>query len=237
MTAWRCGHPGPGELEEQEAGRSGGATGLIACPVPILGWCEEVPGTAGGPLKLRMIEELPQGPVLADRVVAREPQPRAWTHHPGQLVERVWLHESPLRVPALGPGVREQEEHAADRRGSQCVEEQTGVVCQDPGPRAVLDREMGKQCGDATDKGLTPQKPGVRVGTGQGGQVLATPETDFQPGFGHGSRKQGSGLERASRPVNRDRELGEDVLDQGLPAGSQAAELPPSVTAIARPFS
>ena len=114
MTAGRYGHPGPGKLQKQRADRPGGTARLVACPVPILGWCEKVAGTAGGPFELRMIEDLSQGPVLAHRVVAREAQPRTWTHHPGQLVECVWLHESPLRVPALGPGVREQEERAAD---------------------------------------------------------------------------------------------------------------------------
>ena len=159
MTAWRRGHSGPGELQIQRAGRSGRAARLVTCPMPVVRRFEEVCRAAGGPFELGVVQELPQDPVLADGVVARESEQRAGLHDPRELVERVRLHETPLRMPALGPGVREQEDTRLTDAGASAVEEQTASSAR----IRVRERSSTGKCASSAAtplmKGSHPRKP------------------------------------------------------------------------------
>lgn len=73
----------------------------------------------------------------------------------------------------------------------------------------------------------------MRVGLGLRDQVFAASEPDLEPGVGDSDGKEGVRVERSGFAIDVDRELGQDVFDQGLPAWAQLPAGPASVTAIA----
>ena len=180
-----------------------------------------------------MIQQLAEGPVLADWMIAREPEARPRAHDPSELLQRLALDEAALCVPAFRPGIRKQQEYLPDRGWRQGIQQETGIVREDARAGTVLYRQPGEKGRYPVDERFTSEESHVRVGLRLRGQVFAAPEPDFEPGFGGGDGKEGRWVERSGCAINVDRELGQDVFDQRLPAGAQLPAGPASVAAVA----
>jgi hypothetical protein len=120
-------------------------------------------------------------PAQIATVVGGEPQFGTVGHDLGQAVEGCARHDPALVLPALWPGIRKQDEDAADRASGQRRDYYSRVIGKDPDIVEPPTLDLRQQLDDPVLENLAADKPDIRVPLGQLRQMLAGAETDFEP--------------------------------------------------------
>jgi hypothetical protein len=84
-------------------------------------------------------------------------------------------------VPFLGPGVGEEDEDAVQRGFRQAVEQEAGIVDEEPDIGEPVRLDPAQQAGDAVEIGLDADQPDLGIGRRLPRQVLTAAEADLEP--------------------------------------------------------
>ena len=134
------------------------------------------------------------------------------------------VHDAALAMAGFRPGVRKQDEDAAQRIVRQAIQQQPGVVAVQPDVAEAAPLDPRREFRSSGEEGLAADHADVRMALRLPSQMLASAEADFQPEVFDACREQAGRGER--RLVRDDLQLGkEPVHEVALPLPQSASAL------------
>ena len=183
--------------DAKKGGPAAGVARFLLVPArrPVGRAVAPVAGPAGQPFESGVGGHPFENPAEVVALVGHESQFGTVGHDLGQLVQCRARHDPALVLPALGPRVREQDEHAVDRGRRQRRHDQPCIIGKDPNVVEPPPLDLGKQLDYAVLKHLAADEPGLRMLLGQLRDMLTTAEPDLEPNRGSRGTKEGIRVE------------------------------------------
>lgn len=152
-----------------------------------------------------------------------------------EQIEVYGRNNAPLVMAALRPRIGKEKKQPSDAGFRQCVEQYSGIVIVDKDVADRLRVDNAQQIGDAVDIRFTPNEQNVRVAPRLRRNVLALPESDFEPQFAETAVPRTELREfHFTGYGDRHTQPGQQCLDENLTPGTQSAAPTAAITNMVR---